>query len=583
MSLLERVPKAADGPAHQRVLRQFCEALIFEGYPALEIDMGAPDLIRWRIGSRTFQARGHRGAFDRIRLREGTIMIDGPDGTLPANCEDLLKALDLNAKVEVALHKDLERTAHLTDLTHTLVGKHESRLKLSFGSMETAIHEGHPYHPCFKARSGFSDADHLAYGPEVGGKFQLQWLLLDPSLVDQVIPSPATFWKRELGPAHWHTLREKARAVGKTVTRQNLLPVHPWQMKTLMSQPLYQAWQRAGLVNELGSHGDHYVASQSVRTLMNADAPERAHVKTALAMRNTSSLRTLEPHSVCVAPAMSEWLAAILAADPLFDAELKLKILREYAGVIVGRTTPLAGHLAAIWRESPKGIGIASDAVIPFNALSLKEADNRPLIDPWVQAFGLDRWLDQLLRVSVLPVWHLMIAHGIGLEAHGQNLLLEHDDGWPRGLVARDFHESLEYVPELLSRPDLVPDLSEIDPVYADAPPDLFHRMASAEALRELVVDTLFIYNLAELSALIQDHYGLHETTFWHRVRRMMDQHASRHGLQARQRMFDPFARRIFTESLITQRLLPDRNLCRHRVTNALHHAKEGGDHVYRQ
>ncbi|WP_195818663.1 IucA/IucC family protein [Roseobacter sp. MH60115] len=571
--------EAAQGIAHHRVLRQFCEALLYENHPALDVQKSAPGQFAWRIGDHAFRASGWRGAFGRVHLTDGTIHRIAPRGPRPATCEDLLLALDLDTGVREALREDLIRTAHLTDLTRDLVHRHGPRVSLPYSLLETAIDEGHPYHPCFKARSGFSDADHLSYGPEAGARFKLQWLLLDADIVDQNLPSSDTFWQRELGAAHWQALQNKVADTASNRATRAILPVHPWQLKTLHTQPLYQDWCRQGIVKELGALGDHYVASQSVRTLINADAPERAHVKTAMAMRNTSALRTIEPHSVCVAPAVSNWLAAVLDGDPLFGRELKLTLLKEYAGVIAGRATPLAGYLAAIWRQSPEGIGLAADAVLPFNALSLTEADGRPLIDPWVRSFGLEKWLDQLLRITVLPVWHLMVAHGIGLEAHGQNLLLTHEGGWPTGLVARDFHESLEYVPALLSRPDLVPDLGLIDPVYIDAPPDIYHAMASAEALRELVVDTLFIYNLAELSALLQRHYGLPETLFWPRVRLLIDSHVERHELQERQALFDPFRPHIFTESLMTQKLMPASGLCRHRVPNALQPAK-GDTHV---
>ena len=67
------------------------------------------------------------------------------------------------------------------------------------------------------------------------------------------------------------------------------------------------------------------------------------------------------------------------------------------------------------------------------------------------------------LLTILQPVWRMMTHHGIALEAHGQNLLITHDEGWPTGLVARDFHESLEYVPDLLARPELLPDLILLD------------------------------------------------------------------------------------------------------------------------
>ncbi len=57
--------------------------------------------------------------------------------------------------------------------------------------------------------------------------------------------------------------------------------------------------------------------------------------------------------------------------------------------------------------------------------------------------------MDRAGLLTILqPVWRLMTHHGIALEAHGQNLLITHDGGWPTGLVARDFSESREYLPD---------------------------------------------------------------------------------------------------------------------------------------
>lgn len=566
MSLLEQITEGAQ----DRVIRQFCEAMLFESCAITELKSESSSALEWRIRGQKFQAKGYRGAFGRIRITPQTILTKTGDQWRAATTDDLLDALQMSPKMKLELQQDLDRTVHLTDLTRGLVRRRGSRTNLPYDKLETAIDEGHPYHPCFKARSGFSDDDHLSYGPEAAAQFQLTWLAIDQLLLDQNIPAKAPFWTQELGDATARKLRSTAKSLDVDLQRFGVLPVHPWQLEALRKNPDFQAWAETGLLAELGEHGDRYFASQSVRTLINADNPQRAHVKTAMAMRNTSSLRIIEPHSVCTAPAISDWLAAIIDSDPVFTGQLNFTILREYAGIIAGRGTPLSGHLAALWRESPEGLGIAANTVMPFNALPLIEPDQRPLIDTWVRKYGLEKWLDRLLEVAVLPVWHLMVAHGIGLEAHAQNLLLTHDDGWPTGLIARDFHESLEYVPELLSRPDLTPDLGLIDPIYKAAKPGQFHLMQSAEALRELVMDTLFIYNMADLSAMLATQYALPETLFWQKIRALLDRHAQHHGLEARQALFDPFAKGIFTESLLTQKLNPGRDTYRHAVANTL-------------
>lgn len=412
----------------QRVVRQLCEALIFERVCANAPDK---DVGCWAWGGTTFRAKVTFGGFDRPRITPGSVQIKRGTGWATASAMDLLGAAPISEPLRRELAEDMHRSEALTDLTAPQVRQRGDRIDMDCDAFESALHEGHPYHPCFKARSGFSDTDHLTYGPEAGHCFQLEWLAVDQSLVNQSLPD--RFLESELDAATRLQLCAQATAKGVTLAAHTLVPVHPWQMGALRANPTFQAWREAGRIAHLGAFGDRYRATQSVRTLANADHPDRAHVKTAMAMRNTSSLRIIEPHSVCVAPPISAWLASVLADDPVFHDTCRLTLLREYAGVIVGRDTPLAGHLAAIYRESPQGSGLRPDQVMPLNALAVTEATGEPLIAPWVHRYGIHVWVDQVLRTVILPVWHLMVAHGIGLEAHGQNLLLEHDDGWPWG------------------------------------------------------------------------------------------------------------------------------------------------------
>ncbi len=553
-----------------RVLRQLCEAILFEG---LATKRGSSDVrarIEWSTGASAFRADVTMGGFGRPRIHRGPVMTRVGAVWRDACLDDLLDALEIADQIRTDLRADLARTCHLTELTHDTARVHGPRALLPYNVLESAIDEGHPYHPCFKARSGFSDADHLAFGPEAAAVFQLCWIAAARDIVDETLPEG--FWPKEFGAARWRQLNDAATHCGIDLHQFALLPVHPWQMRFLRAQHDFNIWEEARKIMVLGVSGDSYHATQSVRTVINRDDPKKAHIKLSMAMRNSSSLRIIEPHSVCVAPAISDWLSAVIESDPLYKTDFKLTVLREYAGIIVGRETSLSGHLAALFRQSPESIGLSPNALLPFNALAVLEPDERPLIDGWIAKHGAKAWLDQLLTVSILPIWHLMVAHGLGLEAHAQNLLLEHDAGWPLGLVARDFHESLEYVPPLLSLPELAPDLGGIDPAYRNAAPDRFHLMQSAEELRELVMDTLFIYNLAELSALFARFYALPEGVFWFKVRALLDDYASRYGMDERQALFAPFTPEIQTESLLTHKISGGRQPCRHTISNALFH-----------
>jgi hypothetical protein len=133
-----------------------------------------------------------------------------------------------------------------------------------------------------------------------------------------------------------------------------LLPVHPWQWQALQGRRCWRrGWPMARRIS-LGMAGDRYTASQSVRTLLNADRPSQRQRQAVHEHASTPRrCSTIEPHSVCTAPLSSR--AGSATSSPAIRCSIRrypLAILDEYAGIIAGREGPLAGQLAAIWRRS---------------------------------------------------------------------------------------------------------------------------------------------------------------------------------------------------------------------------------------
>ncbi len=563
------LPLDLPGRPDERVVRQLVEAVLYEGLvEATVTGDGAQLAFAWSDGLKRFRCAGVKGAFGRIRLAAGSVESKSRDGAWHAATLDELVA-GLPASVE-------DRRRLLGELQSTLVHcswndrnlRQGSRHDLGFAALEGALHEGHAYHPCFKARTGFSESDNRDFGPEAGNRFQLGWLLVKRSEISQRLPvDEAAFWLAELGAEVFALLdRERAR-LGLAWDDYNLLPLHPWQW-TSLRDTLLAPWLADGTAHFAGIAGDRYTASQSIRTLLNADRPGAANVKLSMNMSNSSSLRTIEPHSVCTAPVISRWLGDVVAGDPLFETTYPLVVLEEYAGIIAGRDGPLAGQLAAIWRRSVTSVLADGEQAVPFNALMATEHDGRPFIDEWVRRHGFRNWLGQLLEVAILPVWHLLVGHGIATEAHGQNMVLIHRDGWPVRLVLRDFHDSVEYVPGFLRDPNKVPDFLALDPAYRDALPDQYYWMEDVETLGELVTDALFAFNLAEVSHLLQTFYGLREADFWTAVRRMLAEYAASHGLGARQDQLGLTRQTLTAEALLARKLNTGRSS--HAVPNPL-------------
>lgn len=573
-----------------RVLRQLVEALLFERIASWPSERFRPHAggereLAFSVGASAYRCRARVGAFGRVRVAAGSVRKVARHTPRETTWQEVLADVPGDAAVKAAIAEELENTARFCRYNQEqLPALRRGRRGLPYDELEGLLHEGHPYHPCFKARTGFSLADHAAYGPEAGQAFELRWLAIQRTRLRQTfVTSEAAHFAKELGTdAHAHVLR------GVDVEQYGILPVHPWQWQKLSSSPALRAALARRELVDLGVSQGSYRATQSLRTLLPVSNLTASHVKVPLAVRVSSSLRTLQAETVKSAPALSAWLQGLVASDPFFEQVAGAVVLAEHASSVYEPAADIAaldGHLAAIWRE-PVGPRLHDgEQAIPFNALFAVESDGRPHVDTWVEKHGLSTWLPQLLRVTLLPLWRLLSHHGVALESHAQNLLLLHRDGWPTRVALRDFHDSAEYVTSFLAEPSRVPRWSELDPRFADAPVGRYYAMQSLGELRDLFIDTVLVFNLSELSWLLEQSYGFAELEFWRIARQVLSDYASSGwsdpARTAALRLAEPF---IHTESLFKARLrAPSGALLHHLVPSALHEHAEKETHAGHQ
>ncbi|SIQ08703.1 Siderophore synthetase component [Rhizobium sp. RU33A] len=563
------LPLDRPGQPEERVVRQLVLALLFEGI-ARVADAGANDgMSQLAIGTGEARARLHQGPFGRPRMAPGSLQLRCPEtrAWTEGRLDAVVDLLPAPAAARLTLLKELQSTIVFLEQDCTLPQPYDRR-SLSFDWLDCALSEAHPYHPCFKSRTGFNMEDNALFGPEAGRPFRLHWLAVARDHVREALPTAVeTFWQNELGEAHAARLFSRMKRKGVSLDSHALIPLHPWQWRHL-KDGLLADWIADGRVASLGENGNPYRATQSIRTLVNHADPTRAHVKLPLDIVNTSSMRVLEPHSIVTAPHLSRWLAGLVEGDEVFRRRYSLDILQEYAGIRVDADGALDGKLGVMLRESPKLL--PGEQAVPFNALMMLEEDGKPFIAPFIARHGLLPWLHRMLEVTILPVWYLMVHHGVALEAHGQNMILVLRNGWPERLILRDFHESVEFCPALLRHPEDLPDFAAIDPVYDGAPSDAYYWTDHANELRELVMDCLFIYCLTEVSLLIETAYGLSEQAFWDLVSELLDRYGEHYPDKTRLALFAHDQPEISTESLLSRKLFRDRNLYRHRVPNPL-------------
>jgi siderophore synthetase component len=325
-----------------------------------------------------------------------------------------------------------------------------------FLAAEQALVLGHPLHPTPKSREGLSDGDTRLYSPEARGSFPLHWLAVDPSVL-----ATDSAWTEGGRPVPAAVLT--ARLAGRGLPLPEgfaALPMHPWQLREARRRPEVRALLDAGLLRDLGAHGQPWHPTSSVRTVHRSGAA--AMLKLSLGLRITNSRREnlrkelhrgVEVHRLLRAGLAGRWRAAHpgfdIVRDPAWLAVdgpdgLPLQgldvVIRHNPFTPADDVTCLAG-LVAPRPHGPRtdaGAACPDPAAVPRSRLA---SIIRRLARRTGRAAGAvaAEWFLRYLERVVRPVLWLDGEAGIALEAHQQNTLLLLDaDGWPTGGRYRD-------------------------------------------------------------------------------------------------------------------------------------------------
>ncbi|WP_053082478.1 IucA/IucC family protein, partial [Methylobacterium platani] len=524
--------------AGARVAGQLLGALLHEDLlPDGTVALDGPDTaltvaVTPSRGGTVHRARARRMAgYGRILVEPGSVTADGVAVTdASAFLADLLPALPSTPADHARFAEELARTQgnHAASLAH---GAGRRLAGLCYEELEGALPDGHRYHPCFKSRIGFSPEDNRAYGPEFGRPLRPVWIAAHRSIAEAgSLAAPGRqddgLLGRSLEPAGLSAFRDR---LGGRAEDFVLLPVHPWQWLRV-GEAATEAQRRAGRVVVLGPSPHEYGAQASIRTLADRTAPGAPSLKLALSIRNTSTARTLAPHTVLNAPIVSAWLAEV-AAGSAYLRDSGVVLLAERMGVAVtalpawDRDGTTRGALSAIWRDSVTPHLREGEGAVPFAALTHQDGE-APFIAGWIARHGIEPWLDRLLAVAMLPVVHLLLAESIALESHQQNMVLLHRDGWPTRVALKDFHDGVRFIPgDVARRPALTP----TPPEHARVNANSYVEATDVEDVRDFMVDALFGVNLAELGFWLDLRLGYPEARFWERVVAALAGHCAAH------------------------------------------------------
>jgi len=598
--------------AEQRVIKQLLQALLYENIIDFEsesannahesTDDGA--LLNFVIKAGddvSYTAQGYiHYSFDIIRLNELNVQRVVNGVAQDAILEHVISDILLN--IEGAELKD----SFIKELRHTLVNETQSQIltsnipmpidTLTYEQLEGYLTAGHPYHPCFKSRIGFDLQDNYDYGPEFDQNIGVVWLAVKKELLvsNTTTGIDINEWVKDyVGADEFDALNAKlakvltitnkqdegtaSHEVDETANNYCLIPAHPWQWQNTLIQAL-QPLLATQEVIYLGSAGHQYRAQQSIRSLTmlgNADdngnndvSNNKAYLKLSMHLINTSSTRILAKHTVMNAAVVTTWLNQLIADDKTAQA-LPIAFLGETVGVSLdhealrtrGYQHPnMYGGLAAIWRENVNQYLSKGQTAFPLNGVSYINADGSHLIAPWLDKYGVETWIAQLIKVTVTPLLHILFGYGVALECHAQNIVLVHENGYPIKVLLKDLHDGVRYSPEHLTQQHLRPNFYSLPPAHAALNRGSFIETEDTDGIRDMTVACLFFVALSDIAIFMQTHHNYAEVAFWQQVADCVTDYQTSHPEhQTRFDLFDVFAEQTRIESLAKRRLFGDK------------------------
>ncbi|WP_256760518.1 IucA/IucC family siderophore biosynthesis protein [Cohnella sp. WQ 127256] len=327
------------------------------------------------------------------------------------------KAIDFSNKVANSYRNLNIFVEHSIHSTHARM--------LDYLSSEQSLLYGHPLHPFPKNTLGFAEDDVRKFCPELQASFQLCYMAVRKDVYrEEWVTGKSRIALHESVQLYvQRMLQEKSGDYG-------VLPLHPWQYEHVQAIKAVKDYIEEEKIILLGSCGPLAYPTSSVRTVY--IPAMRCNIKLPLNIQITNMRRNNNKEQ------MRRTLDAAnyLVKRSCFDKELSTQIAYE-VGVCECHfeEDDITKLLAVAYRP------IEFDETSTFVLSSLVEApmkDETPRLFALMDRRHIERWFQQYLDISLLPIVRIAEEKGIHFEAHLQNCLLTLKNGMPQAFIIRD-------------------------------------------------------------------------------------------------------------------------------------------------
>lgn len=412
----------------------------------------------------------------------------------------------------------------------------EELLKFN-GEKIQAYLSGHPKLLVTKGRLGWGANEIEAYGAEREEGIIFNWIALSKSVCDYSFDDNISQESLLAQSMNEEELAIFLNEYGHLFNDYVICPIHPWQWNRFVKIQFQKEIHEKKIIF-LGTYGDHYLPQISLRTFSNISRSGKLDIKLPLSVLNTSAVRGIANKYVAISSKLSNYIENLCHSDPELAS---MSVLKEKAAMALVQSDfaqiekapyRYKEYLGAIWRESQNSkIDKNHELALMTGALFYQDKQGHSLLSQLIKKSGLTEreWLIKYFQIVVIPLYHLQAKYGVGLVAHGQNIVLKLTDFIPSGVIIKDFQGDLRLADNsvLLTDENFRECFSKLDqlPVHY-----LIHDLLTGH----------FVTVLRFASAALFDDTGFSEEIFYGLCAKEIEKYLEHHKLEESINLLSP-------------------------------------------
>lgn len=369
---------------------------------------------------------------------------------------------------------------------------------------------GHPHHPAFRAKMGFTRREVLQNSPEFQAKISVHWCALRKAkiqaknhsidyaqLIAEEFPREYFFWRERLLFGHINP------------DDYYPIPVHPWQWRNQIQMAFSPLIDNKSLL--LLPHHQTLIPSLSHNVMMPMNSTS-CLFKLTTTLGSSFTKRLDDSDNMVL---LTHWIDSLLTKTNHYENTLFLsKHLENISAYDETISEYDRKKLSVSLHQNPIHLITDNQRVVPLPSLLVSSAcTNKPLVIEIIKASGLQpmTFFTQYCHKMLFGQLHLLLKYGVALEVEQHNILIIFDNNKPVGTIIRNLN-NLKICHHELFKNIQKPDLPEHLSIYTK---DL-------NKARALVIQGTLKNNLHHLINCLRDEYQIPEKKLWDLVRQIM-------------------------------------------------------------